>query len=250
MQNMFKLTAMYPFVRQGTRLTGSYVNLNKLTPLRCFIACKESEECGAASFTTDLQWLNNCFLFKKNAYNASSEHNELWISYLKNACVSREPVSESPSAEIATLGVSEVNSTTVSTPHESIHTTVTSVYISSSPLTSTSTEIFFNESNTQSDAALELRQPFTNSLTSVIEVMNGESTATIQTATSSIQSSLTETLSSTFASNSSSTSPESTTNQSFTEQSESSVPIGTTTSITSWVNGKNEQKWGKPNKNK
>jgi hypothetical protein len=81
-ENMDKLTVKFPIVKLNTRLVNSYDNIDTLTPSMCFDTCRRSFQCAAASFTTDIRWSNNCFLFKKGFFE-SSEDLEFWISYAK-----------------------------------------------------------------------------------------------------------------------------------------------------------------------
>jgi hypothetical protein len=83
-----KLSDMFPpGVRKSTKLVNFYDSLDSLTPSRCFAKCKENDECAAASFTTDINSLHNCYLFKAGEFTESEgdELIESWTTYCKSA---------------------------------------------------------------------------------------------------------------------------------------------------------------------
>jgi hypothetical protein len=76
-------------VKPNTRFAGHhecYNNFDALTPSLCFKQCKLSVMCGAASFTTDIEFFHNCFQFKRGTSFNSTEDllpESKWVSFVK-----------------------------------------------------------------------------------------------------------------------------------------------------------------------
>jgi hypothetical protein len=90
MVNMDKLNDKFPIVKQYLKLINHYDNFDTLTPSLCFSTCKISVRCAAASFTTDIRWPYNCFLFKRGEFFESREYLESWITYTKVSSSSQQ----------------------------------------------------------------------------------------------------------------------------------------------------------------
>jgi hypothetical protein len=80
-----QLGDVFPNVRHSIRFTNEYDLFDTLTPSQCFRQCNNSKRCGGASFTTDNQWVNNCYLYKTGQFQISDnkEGIEFWTSFTK-----------------------------------------------------------------------------------------------------------------------------------------------------------------------
>jgi hypothetical protein len=70
--NTDMLKKEFPKVTRRRKLLNHYDAFDTLTPSQCFRTCKLSFKCGAASFTADLVWTYNCFLFRHGEFKVSS----------------------------------------------------------------------------------------------------------------------------------------------------------------------------------
>jgi hypothetical protein len=83
-----KLNETFHHVKNNTQFVGFYKSIETLTPSECFVTCKKSMRCGGASFTTDQNSLDNCFLCAPGMItevigSKESECDYYWISYAK-----------------------------------------------------------------------------------------------------------------------------------------------------------------------
>jgi hypothetical protein len=76
-------------VKYETRLLDEhYRRFDTMTPSQCFARCRESRQCGGATFTTDTQWELNCFLIRESQFvNGRSKEAEAksWTSFIKGS---------------------------------------------------------------------------------------------------------------------------------------------------------------------
>jgi hypothetical protein len=133
MANMDTLTEKFPFVYLDTRYANSYGRFNALAPSECFKACQQSARCGAASFTTNASWSENCLLFKQDDFRTTSEDAELWISYLKK---SSAPLTTTGDASLQIASVEPDKEITPATSSTTISSHFNAVFLpSTAPLT-------------------------------------------------------------------------------------------------------------------
>jgi hypothetical protein len=87
------LTKRFRDVKLGTQFvnhTHYYENVDTLTPSSCFSRCKESELCASASFTVDVVFVHNCFLYKKSSVELTDViPDSYWFSYMKVSAIDK-----------------------------------------------------------------------------------------------------------------------------------------------------------------
>jgi hypothetical protein len=88
-EDMHKLNETFHTVLLNTRYVNWYDSLDTLTPWLCFVRCKESLKCRAASFYANVLQPLNCYLFQKGEARDDGKGNEFWTSYLKLADMAR-----------------------------------------------------------------------------------------------------------------------------------------------------------------
>jgi hypothetical protein len=89
-ERLDKLNETFSIVHQSNRLAKliHYDKFDMLTPSMCFSECSLSLVCGAAAFTTDIEFVRNCYLYKKSEVSKNDtlefDVSSKWILYVKN----------------------------------------------------------------------------------------------------------------------------------------------------------------------
>jgi hypothetical protein len=84
MAGMASLTFTFPVVALKNRHVGERNESSlTLTPSQCFSKCVAIEKCHVATFTSDLQFSRNCFLFESGQATDSQIGQNLWTSFVK-----------------------------------------------------------------------------------------------------------------------------------------------------------------------
>jgi hypothetical protein len=82
-----QLAVKFPTIKPRTMFLNYYDAFDTITPSLCFATCTASQACAAASFTTGVKYLFNCYMYKSGQYRTSqsAEGIELWTSFTKSS---------------------------------------------------------------------------------------------------------------------------------------------------------------------